>query len=328
MMNCGYTVPVAMMMRRKPFVSVVIPLYNKAESILETLGSAASQIDVEFEIVVVDDGSTDGGGRLVETSGVPRLRLIQQANAGVSAARNRGIAAAEGEWIALLDADDLWSHDHLACLLNGIEDSTAIAAFSNLSLQSRAGRPLIDRKIAAQKVDDYFSFALSNGGYPMSSSSVLVRREELLAAGLFAVGISTGEDIDVWCRLACRGAFVYNAKLSATYNDVLSPSNKASSGAREVARPLFAQRLPNMIREGKVPPALVESGRRYANFLFLEYARQLLDCDQFVEARAVLLNHCNASYDSKRFVKRLLRTSPPGRALFQLSRAALGAIHR
>jgi glycosyltransferase involved in cell wall biosynthesis len=320
-------VPVAMM-RRKPFVSVVIPLYNKADFILKTLDSALSQIDVEFEIVIVDDGSTDGGARLEEISGGPRLRLIQQANAGVSAARNRGIAAAEGKWIALLDADDLWSHEHLACLLNAAEDSTAIAAFSNLRLQSRAGRPLIDLKVPAQKVDDYFSFALSNGGYPMSSSSVLVLRDELLAAGLFAVGISTGEDIDMWCRLACQGPFVYNAKLSATYNDAPSPNNRASGGVRGVARPLFAQRLPNMVREGRVPPALVESGRRYANFLFLEYARQLLDCDQFVEARSVLLNHCNVSYDSKRFMKRLLRTVPPGRALFHLSRVALGAVHR
>jgi GT2 family glycosyltransferase len=315
------------LMRGKPFVSIVIPLYNKADFILKTLRSAVDQIDVEFEIVIVDDGSTDGGARLVESSGGPRLRLIQQANAGVSAARNRGVAAAEGKWIAFLDADDLWSHDHLACLLNAAKDSTAIAAFSNLQLQSRAGRPLIDRKVAAQKVDDYFSFALSNGGYPVSSSSILVLRDELLAAGLFAVGISAGEDIDMWCRLACQGPFVYNAKLSATYNDARSPNNRISGGVHEVARPLFAQRLPYMIREGRVPPALVESGRRYANFLFLEYARQLLDCDQFGEARAVLLNHCRVSYDSNRFIKRLLRTWPPGRALFQLSRVALGAFH-
>jgi glycosyltransferase involved in cell wall biosynthesis len=315
-------------MSEKPFVSVVIPLYNKADFILKTLRSAAGQIDVEFEIIVVDDGSTDGGARLVESSGGPRLRLIQQANAGVSTARNRGVAAAEGKWIAFLDADDLWSHDHLAGLLNAAEDSTTIAAFSNLQLQSRAGGPLIDRKVAAQKVDDYFSFALANGGYPMSSSSILVLRDELLAAGLFTVGISTGEDIDMWCRLACQGPFVYNAKLSATYNDARSPNHTASGGAREVARPLFAQRFPNMIREGRVPPALVESGRRYANFLFLEYARQLLDCGQFVEARAVLLNQCYVSYDSNRFVKRLLRTWPPGRALFQLSRGKATRFHR
>src|SRR5258708_18042665 len=186
-------------MRRKPFVSVVIPLYNKADFILKTLCSAVSQIDVEFEIVIVDDGSTDGGARLVETSGVPGLRLFQQANAGVSAARNRGIAAAEGKWIAFLDADDLWSHDHLAGLLNATDDRTAIAAFSHHALESRAGRPSIDRKIAAQKVDDYFSFALSNGGYPMSSSSNLVLRDELLAAGLFAVGIPAGGESKMWC---------------------------------------------------------------------------------------------------------------------------------
>ena len=162
----------------------------------------------------------------------------------------------------------------------------------------------------------------------MSSGSSVVLRDRLVAAGLFAVGRSTGEDIDMWCRLACEGPFVYNAKLSATYNDARWSNNIATGGAREVARPLFAQRFPNMIQEGRVPPALVESGRRYANFLFLEYARQLLDCDQFVDARAVLLNHCNVSYDPNRFMKRLLRTWPPGRALFQLSRVALGALHR
>jgi glycosyltransferase involved in cell wall biosynthesis len=314
--------------RTRPFVSVVIPLYNKADFILKTLWAAASQIDVEFEIIIVDDGSTDGGARLVELSGGPRLRLIRQANAGVSAARNRGITAAEGKWIALLDADDMWSPNHLACLLNAVEDSPAIAAFSNVRLQSRAGRPLVNGKVAEQTIDDYFSFALSNGGYPMSTSSILVLKDELLAAGLFAVGIPTGEDIDMWCRLACQGPFVYNAKLSATYNDAHSPTRRTIGGAREVARPLFAQRFPNMIREGRVPPALVESGRRYANFLFLEYARQLLDCDQFLEARAVLLNHCNVSYDPNRFMKRLLRTWPPGRVLFQLSRVAQGASDR
>ena len=153
----------------------------------------------------------------------------------------------------------------------------------------------------------------------MSSGSSVVLRDQLVAAGPFAVGTSTGEDIDMWCRLACQGPFVYNARPSATYNDAHSP---------KVSPPLFAQRLPNMIQEGKVPPALVESSRRYANFLFLEYARQLLDSDQLVEARAILLNHCRVSYDSNRFMKRLLRTWPPGRALFQLSRVALGALHR
>jgi glycosyltransferase involved in cell wall biosynthesis len=298
-----------------PFVSVVIPLYNKAHCILKTLSSVASQGRTDFEVIVVDDGSTDGGGELVKAAGIPGLRLIQQENAGVSAARNRGIAAARGEWIAFLDGDDLWSRDHLEGLLQPLERTTAAVVISNLRLESRAGQPLIDPSVLPQTVNDYFSFALSNGNYPASSSSIMVRRNALFEAGLFAEGISTGEDIDMWCRLACRGPFFYNARLSATYTDALS-SNRA-------AMPLFAQRLPGLIRDGGVPPALVESAKHYANFLMLEYARQLLDDGRYTEARAVLLNDCVASYDARRFFKRLTRTSSLGRMLFRLSRTNL-----
>jgi glycosyltransferase involved in cell wall biosynthesis len=74
-------------------------LYNKADFILKALSSVAGQIDASFEIVVVDDGSTDGSVEVVKKAGLSSLRLIEQANAGVSAARNRGIVAAEGTWI-------------------------------------------------------------------------------------------------------------------------------------------------------------------------------------------------------------------------------------
>ncbi|WGD54931.1 glycosyltransferase family A protein [Bradyrhizobium sp. CB1650] len=298
-----------------PSVSIVVPLYNKAHCILKTLSSVASQGRTDFELIVVDDGSTDGSAKLVKGAGMPDLRLIQQANAGASAARNRGIAAAQGAWIAFLDGDDLWSCDHLEGLLRSAEETAAVAVFSNLRLESRAGQPLIDAAVLPQTVDDYFSFALSHGNYPASSSSIMVRRDEFFEAGLFAEGIAAGEDIDMWCRLACRGPFVYNARLSATYTDA-SSSNRA-------AAPLFAQRLPRLIRDGKVPPQLVESAKRYANFLMLEYARQLLDHGRYAEARAVLLNDCIASYDARRFFKRLSRTSPLGRMLFRLSRTDL-----
>ena len=306
------------MTRQKPRISVVIPLYNKAGFILQALSSVASQTDASFEIVVVDDGSTDGSAEVVKRADLSSLRLIEQDNAGVSAARNRGIEAAEGTWIALLDADDLWSHDHLAGLLHAVEGTRAIAAFSNLRLQSREGRPFIDPKLSAQIVDDYFSFALSNGGYPVSASSVMARKDELLAAGLFPNGVSAGEDIDTWCRLAFRGSFVYDARLSATYNDV---GSSTLGGRGKAMRPLFAERLSALIRDGGVPPALAESSRRYANFLLLEYARQLLDLGLHAEARAVLLNDCRLGYDARRFLRRLARTSPVGRTMFRLVRA-------
>ncbi|MHC2439869.1 glycosyltransferase family 2 protein [Bradyrhizobium sp. USDA 4451] len=298
-----------------PSITVVIPLFNKADVVLRTLCSAARQIDVDFELIIVDDGSTDGSATLVKAARVPHVQLIQQSNAGVSAARNCGIRAARGKWVALLDADDLWSRDHLAGLWCATQGDNAIAVFSNLRLQSRGGGSLIDPAVPAQRVDDYFSFALSHGSYPASSSSIMIRRDELLTAGLFAEGVSMGEDVDMWCRLACRGPFHYNAVPSATYNDAGSPSLRGGSGG--ISRPPFAERFSDLMRQHAVPHRLHESGRRYVNFLMLEHARQLLDAGLYDEAQAILIHDCIPRYDLSRFLKRLARTTMIGRALFE-----------
>lgn len=89
-------------------VSVIVPLYNKAPWVRRSLESLAAQTFTDFEVIVVDDGSTDGGGEVVANFGDPRIRLVTQSNAGPGAARNRGIAEAKGELVAFLDADDEW----------------------------------------------------------------------------------------------------------------------------------------------------------------------------------------------------------------------------
>jgi glycosyltransferase involved in cell wall biosynthesis len=306
-------------MQTNPLVSVVIPLYNKAASVSDTLATVLAQTIKEIEIIVIDDGSTDGSAEIVEHILDHRLRLIRQANGGVSTARNAGILAAKSQWIALIDADDAWQEDHLEQLLESLKFSDAIVAFSNLKLQTLSGQPMISADKPSQLIKNYFAFAFRNGGYPISASSILIKRDALIKCGLFPTGISMGEDIDTWARLACLGVFVYNSKATAIYNDVPNQGSVAGNLTRKAVSPLFADRLPELIRQGRVPTHLIADAHRYANFLLLEYARQLLDRNQFNDARTVLVQRCQSRYDPIRFAKRFMRTFLLGRMFYQLS---------
>jgi glycosyltransferase involved in cell wall biosynthesis len=283
-----------------------------------------SQSLSDFEVVVVDDGSTDDGPEIVAAMDDPRIRVLRQTNLGAAAARNTGVSGAAGRWIALIDADDLWSPDHLENLVEAIQKEGVVFAFSNLRLESRLGKTLIDPRVASCLIDDYFAFALAHGGYPASASSVLIRRDHLVQAKLFREDVSSGEDVDTWCRLACRGSFFYSACPTATYNDVPRHDSMADNLAREAVFPCFAEHLPEMIDAGEIPQRLIASARRYVNFLLLEYARQLLDRGQPRAARAVLLKRCRPDYDPQHYFRRLARTSTLGHLLFRLSGKTVG----
>jgi glycosyltransferase involved in cell wall biosynthesis len=111
-----------------PHVSVVVPLYQKAATVGRCLASIRAQSYADFEAIVVDDGSTDGGGAAVAALGDARFRLVRQANAGPGAARNRGLREARGAYAAFLDADDAWDRDYLARMVARLDAAPAALA--------------------------------------------------------------------------------------------------------------------------------------------------------------------------------------------------------
>ena len=190
-------------------VSVVIPLYNKAAQIERCLHSVLRQTHRQIEVVVVDDGSTDGGGQVVAALGDPRVRLVRQSNAGVSVARNRGLGEASQEWVFFLDADDEWMPNLIESLLRlhgrcpdaGVlacptERVYADGSTSRVLLEAR------DFRGGSEVLLDYFATFVRLGQSPFSNSSFAVRRSAFTQAGGYTPGIRLTEDSDLWTRLA------------------------------------------------------------------------------------------------------------------------------
>lgn len=203
--------------------SIIIPLYNKAGSIAQALDSVLAQEYQDFEIVVVDDGSTDEGASVVENYGDARIRLVRQANAGVSAARNKGIGEARGEYVAFLDADDEWMPGFLseiAALQREFPQCRAQATnyvFNSNGVKS----PTILRKIPFSGergvLANYFEVA-SCSHPPVWTSAVCIERALLQKIGGFPVGIKSGEDLLTWARVALRTDWAYSMRAMAQYN--------------------------------------------------------------------------------------------------------------
>lgn len=204
-------------------ISVVIPLYNKEEQIAHTLQSVFKQTFQDFEIVVVDDGSTDNSVEEVERFDDSRIRLIHQTNAGVSAARNRGIEEARGELIAFLDADDEWMPEYLATQYGLYQKYPECSVYAcNYEFRDSEGKvtPTIIRKLPFEGEDgvlsNYFEVA-SCSHPPLWTSAVVIKKSAIQAIGGFPIGIKSGEDLLTWARLAVSGTIAYSRKSLAMF---------------------------------------------------------------------------------------------------------------
>lgn len=212
-------------------ISVVIPLYNKEAEIERALRSVIEQSLTPHEIIVVDDGSTDGSAAIVERvmreNPSANIRLERQENRGVSAARNRGVSLATGDYIALLDGDDCWLSGYIAevCRLMTYYPQADLysTAFDivNGERRYRAQTPECEGMINPAEE------ALC-GRYPVIPSTATIRREVLIASGGFPEGMRIGEDQWLWVRLMQRGAqFCFSPMSLVRYSR--SASNRSAA---------------------------------------------------------------------------------------------------
>ncbi len=204
-------------------ITIVIPLYNKESSIATALDSVLAQTYPNFEVLVVDDGSTDGGATVVEGYTDARIRLIRQENAGVSAARNRGIEEAKGEYVAFLDADDEWMPEFLAEIVALQQESPDCKAQATSYVQCQNGEKkgiILNRlPFTGERgvLTNYFEVA-THSNPPVWTGAVCIERALLQELGGFPLGIKSGEDLLTWARIATRTHWSYSLKTYAIFN--------------------------------------------------------------------------------------------------------------
>jgi glycosyltransferase involved in cell wall biosynthesis len=205
-----------------PLISVVVPLYNGAGYIRRSIQSVLRQTYSDFELIVVDDGSTDNGPEVVRTFTDARVRLIRQENAGVSAARNRGIAEAQGRYVAFLDADDEWEPQFLEAIVHLSVAYPAAGIWATGYRRVFPTGPSVEFTVAESRshttlqIEDYFRRL--PGGSLVHASAVAIPVSVLQKLGGFREGCHSGEDEEMWGRIALHYPVGYDTRILSRFH--------------------------------------------------------------------------------------------------------------
>lgn len=258
--------------------SVIIPAYNAAPFIAQSVGSVLAQTVGDFEILVVDDGSVDETRAVVERLEDSRIRYIHQENQGVSAARNTGIVNAGGDYVCFLDADDLWLPEHLEVVSGLIEKFPACGVYlTGHQIRLHNGETLI--KNCGQACEDAFCTdnmfrELWERGYFIHTNSIVCKKSAVDQVGLFEVGVKNGEDDDMWYRLFSYCSAAISKKPTTMY---VRQNSRATATKVFVDNWVFLRRKDHILASPEVP----ENRKRYL--------RMLLEQRKLSEARNLIL---------------------------------------
>jgi len=200
-------------MQKPPKISVIIPTFNRLNTLPRAIESVLTQTERDFELIVVDEASSDGTQDYLASLADPRVRAIGRDPAagavcklGVSGARNLGLAAARAEVVAFLDSDDVYRPQRLAVTLSAFERDPEIVC-TIVSVVTQVRERLDEVRLPDLKLPSaVFQWALYSDLFPVTTTALTVRREVALAVGGFNTALSLGEDREILIRLAARGA--------------------------------------------------------------------------------------------------------------------------
>jgi len=312
-------------MAYNPLISVVIPTYNRLRRVTAALDSVLAQSYSNFEVIVVDDGSEDGTGQAIESlirsrsATAPTVRYVFQTNQGSSAARNRGIAEARGEWIAFLDSDDIWYPEKLQWQVRAAEVFKDVcgACITDARLVNDSGmektsfretRRTYAQEIGlAENVVERLAWTFDH----FWVTCLLVRSELARQIGGFDPGIQFCEDHDFNFRLSLVTSFCYVNKVLVQLDRSPASSKIRPWERAEVRLQNKQQMLEKWLRDAILPPGIRKIIVRGLRHSYSAWANWYLEGQRYAEAREALFRAMRADLTWQLVVKwMLVRTSP------------------
>ena len=253
-----------------PKIAVIIPLYNKENFIKKTLESVLNQTFTDFEVLVIDDGSTDQSFEIVSQFSDERIKLFQQENKGAASARNLGIEKATGELIAFLDADDYWFPNHLEELFKLYSDFPNCGMYGSRYLMKISGNKTIKTTYLPSVKQDFrgvlTDYFLASEAYRVGLTSAIAIPKKMLQNNfLFNPEISSGQDLELYTKIAIEKPVAITNLFTVEYN--FSLDNQLSK------TPITQKKLMHFEQFHTVENSN-ESLKKFLDFYRLEYALQ------------------------------------------------------
>lgn len=301
--------------------SIIIPLYNKENHIKRAIESVLQQTYREFELIIVDDGSTDSSYNIaVNSSSDSRMKIFRKKNGGVSSARNFGIEHASHDYIGFLDADDEWKPSFLESiykLINIYPEAGAYATSYEFKKGENTKRADINVTLedGESGVVNYFKDSLN--GHLITASSVVIKKQVFNDVGLFSTKLSRGEDTEMWCRIALRHQIVFLNKVLATYyqdtENKLTQKKVDKSESFTNYLEVFLEEQRNLNRHSIYFPYFEE----YIISRLMFKIRYLISIGQNKEARKILLKYKYTKHFKKQWIKNYILSIGPVFSCYQ-----------